>query len=238
MAFHYSPKLVNDRLLLYLDAINTKSYPMTGATWSDLRFRNQVPRSATIVNGSTYSESSILLDGSNQHITLPQITTNTTVNNYSFGLWFKPTNTITSSNTNFYMLFEAQYTLIANAPDNYIYFLNSGGKITFGTNTPNNNLLTTTATWSSTSWYNVFCTYASSTGTKKIYVNGNLENSISGVNNSYLNTSTYFSLGVYSSPSKIWNFPGKISNMLVYNKTLSDSEVLQNYNAIKTRFGL
>jgi hypothetical protein len=238
MAFHYSPKLVNDRLLLYLDAINTKSYPMTGATWSDLRFRNQVPRSATIVNGSTYSESSILLDGSNQYITLPQITTNTTVNNYSFGLWFKPTNTITSSNTNFYMLFEAQYTLIANAPDNYIYFLNSGGKITFGTNTPNNNLLTTTATWSSTSWYNVFCTYASSTGTKKIYVNGNLENSISGVNNSYLNTSTYFSLGVYSSPSKIWNFPGKISNMLVYNKTLSDSEVLQNYNAIKTRFGL
>ena len=236
MAFHYSPKLVNDRLLLYLDAINTKSY-VSGATWSDL-CRNQVPRYATIVNGSTYSENSILLDGSNQYVTLPQITTNTTVNNYSFGVWFKPTNNITSSNTNYYMLFEAQNTTISNSPDNYIYFLNSGGKITFGTNTPSNNLLTTTATWSSTSWYNVFCTYESSTGTKKIYVNGVLENSISGVNNSYLNTSTYFSLGVYSSPSKIWNFPGKIANLLVYNKTLSDDDVFQNYRAIKTRFGL
>ena len=96
MAFHYSPKLVNDRLLLYLDAVNIKSY-VSGATWSDLCFHNQVPRYATIANGSTYSESSILLDGSNQYITLPQITTNTTVNNYSFGLWFKPTNTITLS---------------------------------------------------------------------------------------------------------------------------------------------
>lgn len=36
MAFHYSPKLVTDGLVLALDASNPKSYPGTGTTWKDL----------------------------------------------------------------------------------------------------------------------------------------------------------------------------------------------------------
>ena len=36
MAFHYSPKLVTDGLVLALDAANPKSYPGTGTTWKDL----------------------------------------------------------------------------------------------------------------------------------------------------------------------------------------------------------
>jgi hypothetical protein len=33
-------------------------------------------------------------------------------------------------------------------------------------------------------------------------------------------------------------FEGRISNTLVYNKELSSSEVLQNYNALKGRYNL
>ena len=36
MAFNYSPKVVTDGLVLYLDAANTKSYPGSGITWTDL----------------------------------------------------------------------------------------------------------------------------------------------------------------------------------------------------------
>lgn len=36
MAPNYGPKIVRDGLVLYLDAANVKSYPGSGATWSDL----------------------------------------------------------------------------------------------------------------------------------------------------------------------------------------------------------
>jgi hypothetical protein len=36
MAFNYSPKIVTDGLVLYLDAANPRSYPGTGTTWYDL----------------------------------------------------------------------------------------------------------------------------------------------------------------------------------------------------------
>jgi hypothetical protein len=39
--------------------------------------------------------------------------------------------------------------------------------------------------------------------------------------------------GTYQYP---WN--GRISGALIYNRSLSATEVLQNYNATKTRFGL
>ena len=69
-------------------------------------------------------------------------------------------------------------------------------------------------------------------------MNGVKENSISGVNGSYLNTSLYFGLGAYSSPTRTWYFPGRISATFVYSKTLSQSEISQNYNTTKSRFGL
>ena len=59
-----------------------------------------------------------------------------------------------------------------------------------------------------------------------------------GIINSYLNTSAYVGVGAYSTPSRIWGFPGMISNFLVYSKTLSPTEVLQNYNSIKSRFNI
>ena len=36
MATEYNPKIVTDNLLLYVDAANTKSYPGSGTTWTDL----------------------------------------------------------------------------------------------------------------------------------------------------------------------------------------------------------
>jgi len=40
MAFHHSPKIVTDGLLFYLDAANLKSWPKTGSIWYDLSGNN------------------------------------------------------------------------------------------------------------------------------------------------------------------------------------------------------
>lgn len=233
MAFHYSPKVINDSLILYLDAGNSKSYSGSGDTWFDT---SKSFKDSSLLGSPPFlsdNKGCFLMTGLNEYVSIPRLSDNNIIDNYSFGIWFSPTSTISSSNNDYYMLFEAQDTT-----DNYIYFLNSGGQITFETKTPNDNLLTTTNNWVAGKWYNIYCTYDSSTGTKSIYVNGVKENSISGVNGSYLNTSLYFGLGAYSSPTRTWYFPGRISATFVYSKTLSQSEISQNYNTTKSRFGL
>lgn len=230
--------ILTDDLILYLDAANKKSIISGDTTWYDLTFSNF---NSTLSNGVTYNVNNkgvLEFDGTNSYCQIPQISDNNTIGDYSFGFWFSPMTTIDGTNTNYYMLFEAQNTPIPNSTDNYVYFLNSGGFMTFSTFTPTNDLLTTTNEWVGGKWYNIFCTYNISTSTKSIYVNGVLENSVNGVSNCYLNTSTHAGVGAYSSPSRIWGFPGMISNFLIYSKTLSPTEVLQNYNSIKNRFNI
>lgn len=238
MSGSISLNIDTNSLVFYVDASNKKSIVNGDTIWKDLTENNF---DSTLTSGVTYNTNNngvLDFDGVSSYCQLPQITTDNTIGNYSFSIWFSPTNTIDASNTNYYMMFEAQNTPIANSPDNYLYFLNSGGFITFSTFTPTDNLLTTTNEWFGGKWYNIICTYDISTSTKSIYVNGFLENSVGGIINSYLNTSTYRGIGAYSTPSRTWFFPGMISNFLIYTKTLSPVEVLQNYNTIKSKFGL
>ena len=46
--------IVRDGLVLYLDAANTKSYPGSGTTWSDLSLRGN---NMTLVNNPTFNTS-------------------------------------------------------------------------------------------------------------------------------------------------------------------------------------
>lgn len=238
MSFNFSPKVVTDNLIYYLDASNSKSYIDPSTSWINISKVNNT--SSTLVNGVAFSTSNkgcLALDGVNDYIALPQITANQTYGKYSFSLWFSPSITINPSNTNNYMLIEAQNTLI-NGVDNYLYFVSGGaGRLTFQTFNPLSTINSTTNNWVAGKWYNAVGTYDISTGLLSLYINGALQASTT-IANCYFNTNSYFNLGVYSNPTKTWNFPGKINNFMVYTKTLSSNEVLQNYNTIKTRFGL
>jgi hypothetical protein len=50
-----------------------------------------------------------------------------------------------------------------------------------------------------------------------------------------LNTSQTLGVGTLASG---YYFNGKMSRVLIYNKALSSTEILQNYNASRARFGL
>jgi hypothetical protein len=77
---------------------------------------------------------------------------------------------------------------------------------------------------------------ASSIGsTSLVYINGVLRSTISissmiGVPNSYMIGKLGFTNTYYLS--------GSVSQVQIYNRALSSTEVLQNYNATKSRFGL
>lgn len=242
MSGNVAPKIIKDGLILYLDAANTKSYVSGSTFWNDISVNSII---GTLVGGTSYSvlnSGSIIFNGTNSYVSIPQSTPNQTYGNYSFSVWFKFTTTQTSASTSNYMIMEAQNLLLGGV-DNYLYKLSNtsvpgtNGRIGFQTFNPLSTIYTTTNTWVGGQWYNIVCTYNISTTNQSIYVNGILEN-FTTIGACYFNTNSYFGLGAYSSPSRTWFLDGNISNFMVYNKTLSSQEVLQTYNATRGRFGL
>lgn len=227
--------VVQDSLYYYLDASNTKSY--TGGTY--IKDLSKIQNSGgTLMSGASYSSSNkgcISLNGTDGYIALTQITSNQTYGKYSLGTWFSPAIDINSGITSNYMIVEAQNTLGGGA-DNYIYFDSTQlGKLSFQVVTPSRIITTTTNDWKAGKWYNVVCTYDILTSTMSLYINGVLQNSALAIN-CYFNTNSYFNLGTYSSPTKQWFFPGRLGNFMLYTKTLTATEVLQNYNAAKYKY--
>ena len=61
MTVAYNPRIVTDGLVLALDAGNIKSYPGNGVTLTDLSGKGN---NGTLINGPTYSNGAINLQGS------------------------------------------------------------------------------------------------------------------------------------------------------------------------------
>lgn len=88
MAFSRGPSIVKDGLVLYLDAANPKSYPGSGTNFNDISSNGN---NATIVNGASFDNSnsgSIKFDGTNDTISLSQITT-TNKQPWTLNFWYK-----------------------------------------------------------------------------------------------------------------------------------------------------
>jgi hypothetical protein len=82
----------------------------------------------------------------------------------------------------------------------------------------------------STKWVNMTAVYTSDSN-NTMYVNGNL--SYSSTTYTIIKQSPYYVAGNVYNPQNT-----RFASIRVYNRALSASEVAQNYNATKTRFGL
>ena len=111
---------------------------------------------------------------------------------------------------------------------------------TFGIRQSNNTYAETQSidtNFSINTWYNLSLIANSSTGLVSFYINGVLDGSIAY--NGTLKQNAAATLSIGSDPGvarRYWQ--GNVSNAQIYNRALSATEVLQNYNATKTRFGL
>lgn len=85
-------------------------------------------------------------------------------------------------------------------------------------------------------WYYLTATFDDTTNTLTLYRNGVYQNS--GTSQNTANVSKYFRIGSRgtSASGNEWN--GKLGAFHVYNRELSPSEILQNYNATKANYGL
>jgi len=211
----YTPTVVENGLLVYLDAGNAASYPGSGTTWFNLVGGGS---NATLTNGPNFTTAdggAIVFDGNNDYVALPTINTNS-----DFTLAFWTTNI--NGGTLFSGTPEIGYLQIRNGTDllslvrSFTQELGNFGATT-GTllNTPYNIVLTKSGT------------------TFSAYINGSFKNTLT-VTGSFTTTSP--ALGINTSNSEAYR--GRIMQFYYYNRPLATQEVLQNYNVVKSRFGL
>lgn len=220
--------IVQDQLVLNLDAGNSSSYSGTGTTWYDLTTNSY---NATLVNGPTFSTlvgGCIVFDGVNDYATIGNIF-NYTTGNFSFSYWFNASS-IANSPVLFYKgAFSVNGYYHQISPDgSFALVCNQSGAYQF-TNTVAGSLLINT-------WYNVAIIRS---GTSiKLYKNGvEATYATVGIINNPASSTDNFTISSYGSPSASGYLNGKIASFYGYSKALSGTEVLQNFNSTKGGFG-
>jgi hypothetical protein len=103
----------------------------------------------------------------------------------------------------------------------------------------NQNSLSTNSSFNDGNWYNVIGVVIR-TQKLQIFVNGQLNIETASTLATSIDSSTNFAIGALntSGTSTFHRFLGNISNVSIYNRALSAQEILQNYTATKSRYGL
>lgn len=219
------PQVATSGLVLNLDAGNAASYPGTGTTWNDLSGNSNT---GTLVNGPTFNSAnggSIVFDGVNDGVSS---SSNLNLQYFTAVAWVKTTN---SGGYNF---------IVASSSFNSPIIAGWGVTISTGNTIifDHCNVATVSSYVAANiydgNWHQVGI-YRTTGNVAGIIYDGNIVTSVS-----YTNTFTNgnYSVG-YRPGGTIYNpfFGGNIAIVQVYNRALSATEVFDNFNATKSRFG-
>jgi hypothetical protein len=235
MAFNYSPKVITDGLVLYLDAANRYSYVSGSTSWNDI---SRGGNNGTLFNGPTFSSAnagSITFDGTNDYGTINQLDLSST-NKITVSFWFKFTSTtaklpseFTTNSDNTTGAFQIGTSAVS--PGDLYAHIYQGGY----------NMIRTSASYNDGLYHNVAFVFDLSLAVNQkiqCYVDGNVVSKIqmqsTNVTANFLKNDLY----IFSRAGTSFFQPGTLNMYKIYNRALSATEVLQNYNATKTRFGL
>ena len=231
MAFAHSPKIVTDGLVLALDAGNPKSYTSGSTTWRD---KSGNGNDGTLTNGPTFSSDNgggIVFDGVDDYVGISGYDYLTVEG--TFSVWYK-----TSSTDR-----ETLYGIIGTSDVRFIVNYRPGTagpilghigvNIDYGVFSPYADV---GSSLYDGNWHNVAVSWIGSTPSAIIYFDGEAKTT------SYIHQSTFsgksiphLNIGRETSGNLL---NGSIAIAKIYNRALSASEIQQNYNALKGRFGL
>ena len=233
MAFIHSPKLVTSGLVLCYDAANKLSYPGSGASWYDMSGNAY---NATLTNSPTYSvsNSGILTFARASSQYAETASSFPSLSNWTIESWVKFT-TVPSANTTV----SAIITNVYNGSNlNFCFTTDVDGTANKGMYVAFFNGAWRYAPYhvpSAGVWYHYVGTYNGATII--MYVNGSSYSSTAYVGTSSSGGTVRIARR-WDSDTSVGNFiNGAIPVARIYNRALSATEVLQNYNASKTRFG-
>jgi len=226
-----------------LDAANIKSYPGSGTTWSDLSGNGN---NGTLTNGPTFNSSnlgSISFDGVNDYVQFGGTTlyfTSYITQQITIETWVYIPSSATWTNGFYSNIiarggFDGSHGLFRTTTNNQIsaWFRQNG-------NTLSPLVIESTGNMERDKWTHIVGIWKSPGSA--LYINGQL----SSENNTTFgepaasaeNTNWWIGLNSAASGNNGNYFNGNQTLTKIYNRALTASEVLQNYNATKGRFGL
>jgi hypothetical protein len=218
MGLKHHPRVVTNGLVLYLDPANQRSYSGSGNTVYDL---SGSVNTSSLINGPTYLSSNLgtfVLDGTNDYINVNSLANILSKTAYTKIAYIYLTNYGTSNN------------IISGGFSGEHAFWMSGTTVLHAGHNGTWNTVVGTTPLSLYTWYFSAVTYSNSTGWK-LYLNGREDGT--SASTTTFNGNQEIVIGAYSSGN---NFTGRISNVQVYNRALTQQEILQNYNATKMRY--
>jgi hypothetical protein len=224
--------VVKDGLVLYLDAGNDLSYAGSGNLWRDFSgFENN----GTLVNGVGFNSSnggSLVFDGADDYAKISYSTSLDLPTALTLSVWYY-SGTTSADNI--------AYLKGRTDGDNYNPLLQFDGL--YGWTGPNGRSFYRPSFGfiQDNTWYNLTVSHTSGT-TPNVY-----KNSILSTFHTFTEGDATRALGTNTNPvginadiprGLIGTFNGRVASIQLYNRALSASEVLQNYNALKGRYGL
>jgi len=226
-----SEEILPNGLVLNFDPSNMNAYPKSGTQAFDLKGN----ATGTIGGNTTYSalgQGSFVTDGNQDYIDFTKTPANFPTGNISVFVWVRA-----SSLTNGWNIILTKW---------FTDYIGNGGYADFhfaiypsGGNYYQNLYTTTTSNMfgsiplTSNTWYQVGFTI--SNGSMQMYLNGALDGSVrSGVGRTNY-TQSYLWLG--DARINVGGLIGNIGSLAIYNRAISFDEVIQNYNATKTKYG-
>jgi hypothetical protein len=214
--WYYMPNIPITNMTARYDAGEPSSYSGTGTTWADISGNSN---NGTLVNSPTYSSTyggGFQFNKSNTYVTLP--TGLLTGNDFTVIMWLKGDGT------------GGGQTLFGNYPAGNLQMF-------YGTSYIGMYLANASAYADAGIWYtsNIVQYAALRSGTNlEIYLNGTLIRV--GSSSAVLGGSVPFRIGTNTSGSE--QFGGTIYTCQVYTSALSSSKIVENYQALRTRFGV
>ena len=204
----------------------TSTAKTRGTSWGDLSGNGN---NGTLTNGPTYSSSnggSIVFDGTNDYIVR-----NPTTIDLSAGVTMEMIFKSTDMNS------RAQGFMQYNASGGYYinFYTPGNGRLRWETWVPVSvagGAFYTPTALSNNTWYHAVGTYSS--GSSKLYINGINVSSASQTSGTYSSSYTgNLQIGQYAG-----YMSGNVAIAKIYNRVLTAEEIQQNFNALRSRFGI
>ena len=206
-----------DGLVFYVDAAYKKSYPGSGTTWSDLVNSND----GTLTNGPVHNADGYMtFDGTNDHAVVANIDASDFQGGFTFSCWVR-----------FHAISGNNIIFVRHINNERMYMGINGSNVKIGIG---DNYVTSGAHgMSADTWYNVCVTREGTTN--KYFVD--LVEKKSLTTNWSGTDSTAVHIASMNNSGDSQHLDGDIALINLYNRTLTLSEMTQNYNAQKERFG-
>ena len=219
------PLGVRDGLVLYLDAANARSYPRTGLNWFD---RSGNGNNGTLVNGVGYSGSNfgtLTFDGTNDYVDFPGTqsgTLNFGTGNFSLCCWIKPGSGISGDGIINKRFNGRGYRLDIYSSEGIRMLVVGDAGVAVKANQ-----IYTVGTW-------YYVVGVAENNTLKLYINSILQTQTATYSGT-LSNSEELEMGRMDR-GDIFSLDASLSQVSIYNRALSATEIAQNYNALKSRY--